>query len=318
MSADIKLIPKKGDLSQIKNWRPISLLSNLYKIVSRAINARLKVIAPRILSRAQKGFCLNKYMHEVIINSTERINYCNENNITGVVISADLSKAFDSVSHDFMVKCYDFYRFGPRIKNWLKSIGTGRKARILLGGGGEATDNFDLSKGHAQGDSPSPLLFNFAQQIMLFKLELDPEIKRIRPPPHLPAPHPPEKFYEAESNCETDKCDGFADDNYTFTLSDKISISKVFKNLETFENLTGLKCNVAKTNIMQIGPENMTLRDEMSDLNVTWSNEIKMLGFTITNEWTRTLEINVADLTQKIVNLINYWKRYGLSMNHRI
>jgi Reverse transcriptase (RNA-dependent DNA polymerase) len=179
MSADIKLIPKKGDLSNIKNWRPISLLSNLYKIVSRAINARLKAIAPRILSRAQKGFCPNKYMHEVIINSTERIKYCNENNIAGVVISADLSKAFDSVSHDFMIKCYDFYRFGPRIKTWLKSIGTGRNARILLGGGGEATENFDLCKGHAQGDSPSPLLFNFAQQIMLFKLELDPEIKRM-------------------------------------------------------------------------------------------------------------------------------------------
>jgi Reverse transcriptase (RNA-dependent DNA polymerase) len=115
MTADIKLIPKKGDLTQIKNWRPISLLSNLYKIVSRAINIRLKKIAPRILSRAQKGFCPNKYMHEVIINSIERINYCNDNNISGVMISADLSKAFDSVSHEFMEKCYDFYRFGPRI-----------------------------------------------------------------------------------------------------------------------------------------------------------------------------------------------------------
>jgi hypothetical protein len=55
-------------------------------------------------------------MHEVIINSIERINYCNANNISGVMISADLSKAFDSVSHEFMVRCYDFYRFGPRIK----------------------------------------------------------------------------------------------------------------------------------------------------------------------------------------------------------
>jgi Reverse transcriptase (RNA-dependent DNA polymerase) len=79
LTADIKLIPKKGDLTQIQNWRPISLLSNLYKIISRAINIRLKKVAPRILSRAQKGFCPNKYMHEVIINSLERIKYCNEN-----------------------------------------------------------------------------------------------------------------------------------------------------------------------------------------------------------------------------------------------
>jgi hypothetical protein len=41
-TAQIKLIPKKGDVSKIKNWRPISLLSNFYKLLSRAINNRLK------------------------------------------------------------------------------------------------------------------------------------------------------------------------------------------------------------------------------------------------------------------------------------
>jgi hypothetical protein len=41
-TAQIKLIPKKGDTSKIKNWRPIRLLSNFYKILSRAINNRLK------------------------------------------------------------------------------------------------------------------------------------------------------------------------------------------------------------------------------------------------------------------------------------
>jgi hypothetical protein len=80
MTADIKLIPKKGDLTQIKNWRPISLLSNFYKIISRAINARLKVVAPRILSRAQKGFVPGRYMHETLINTFERIAYCTKGN----------------------------------------------------------------------------------------------------------------------------------------------------------------------------------------------------------------------------------------------
>jgi hypothetical protein len=60
-TADIKLIPKKGDLTQIKNWRPISLLSNFYKLISRAINVRLKAIAPRILSRRKRD------LHRAII-----------------------------------------------------------------------------------------------------------------------------------------------------------------------------------------------------------------------------------------------------------
>jgi hypothetical protein len=51
-SACIKLIPKKGDISLLKNWRPISLLSNMYKIISRAINLRLAKVVNRICSRA--------------------------------------------------------------------------------------------------------------------------------------------------------------------------------------------------------------------------------------------------------------------------
>jgi hypothetical protein len=55
-TASIKLIPKKGDASKIKNWRPISLLSCLYKVISRALNNRLKKASSYIFSRAQKGF----------------------------------------------------------------------------------------------------------------------------------------------------------------------------------------------------------------------------------------------------------------------
>ena len=41
-TANIKLIPKKGDLGKLKNWRPISLLNCFYKIISRLITMRLR------------------------------------------------------------------------------------------------------------------------------------------------------------------------------------------------------------------------------------------------------------------------------------
>jgi len=48
-TANIKLIPKKGDETNLKNWRPISLLNCSYKIISRAINNRLKKSCPKRL-----------------------------------------------------------------------------------------------------------------------------------------------------------------------------------------------------------------------------------------------------------------------------
>ena len=66
--ATIRLIPKKNDPSCLKNWRPISLLSNMYKILSRAINTRLNKIVNRVCSRSQKGFYNSRYTQEVLIN----------------------------------------------------------------------------------------------------------------------------------------------------------------------------------------------------------------------------------------------------------
>ncbi len=61
-TASIKLIPKKGDCTKLKNWHPISLLSCLYKVISRALNNRLKTISSTIFSRSQKGFTKDRYI----------------------------------------------------------------------------------------------------------------------------------------------------------------------------------------------------------------------------------------------------------------
>ena len=163
LTAQIKLILKKGNSKKIGNWRPISLLSNFYKIISRLINNRLKGIANRILSRAQKGFHQKRLIHESIMKILETMDFCKEKQIKGVLVSVDQAKAFDSVSHSFMEKVYKFFGFGERIQC------TGQSACIILKPG-ELSSLFNLEKGHAQGDSPSPLLYNFAAQVPLFKI----------------------------------------------------------------------------------------------------------------------------------------------------
>ena len=66
--ATIKLIPKNNDIEKLKNWRPISLLSIVYKTISRAINIRLNKVVNRICNRAQKGFNNERYTQEVLNN----------------------------------------------------------------------------------------------------------------------------------------------------------------------------------------------------------------------------------------------------------
>jgi hypothetical protein len=177
-SAVIKLIPKKGDIKNLKNWRPISLLSNMYKIISRAITARLTKINNRICSRAQKGYNDKRYVQEVLINVCETIQYCRSSGTRAGILAVDMAKAFDSLDHRFIDQVYKFFGFGDNIIRWLRLLGNSRQACISL-------DNninsryFDLGSGRPQGDNISPVTFNFCEQILIFKLELDPILERI-------------------------------------------------------------------------------------------------------------------------------------------
>jgi hypothetical protein len=174
-------------------------------------------------------FTSKRQIQECLINITETIAFAEKNKIPGFVLALDMAKAFDTVRHDFVDEVYKFFGFGPWLTNALNTISTGRTACVILGGG-RTSAPFDLRSGFPQGNPPSPDQFNLCQQIFLFKLELDPRIKRLKIPDLLPGPvmlpipapapglvpvpvpgHRP-NYGGKENNGETGKVESFADD----------------------------------------------------------------------------------------------------------
>ncbi len=149
------------------------MLSNMYKIISRAINNRLNKIVNRICSRAQKGFNNQRYTQECLINVIETIVHCNHSSINGAVVAVDMAKAFDTLSHDFLREVFKFFNFGRTINDWLSLLVENRSACIILDNGAYSR-NFALDRGRAQGDNISPNTFNFADQILITKSNLIP------------------------------------------------------------------------------------------------------------------------------------------------
>ena len=84
------------------------------------INNRLKEVANCILRRAQKGFNKKRYIQESILNVMETMDFCKKNKIKGVLVTINQAKAFDSVSHEFMLKVYEFFRFWGQNKKMVK------------------------------------------------------------------------------------------------------------------------------------------------------------------------------------------------------
>ncbi len=52
----ITLIPKSGDHAKLGNWRPITLLGSLYKILAKTLARRLQAFLPNVIKPDQTGF----------------------------------------------------------------------------------------------------------------------------------------------------------------------------------------------------------------------------------------------------------------------
>ena len=87
----ITLIPKEeSSLSELKNWRPITLLSVDYKIASKAIaNIRIEPMLPSLIHPDQTGFVKGRYIGENIRLIADVMEQTRKLNLSGILLSLD-------------------------------------------------------------------------------------------------------------------------------------------------------------------------------------------------------------------------------------
>jgi hypothetical protein len=164
----ILLIPKKGCATNISNWRPISLCSSSYKIFSAAIANRLKNACDKITDISQKGYSSTKNISEAVVNIFNNLKSQQAKGIDIATIALDFSKAFDKISHDFILKSLKFFGFGPVFINLIKTIISNRFAYIQ--NLDDSSLKFLISSGVPQGLAPSGYLFIIGLEILIIRI----------------------------------------------------------------------------------------------------------------------------------------------------
>ena len=153
----IPLFKNKGSISELNNYRPISMLSVFSKIFEKLIHRQISEFLESndILNESQYGFRKKRSTLHALLNSTENIYQACDSKLH--TLGIDFSKAFDTVNHAILLKKLDHYGIKGNLLKLLSYYLKGRKQYVSYGGKESAL--LEIISGVSQGSVLGPLLF---------------------------------------------------------------------------------------------------------------------------------------------------------------
>ena len=301
-----KVIPlhKKDELLYPQNYRPVSLLPILSKLLERAVFGQMiKYLEDNnLLHPSHHGFRSRHNTATALIQMFDKWVEEFEDDKISAVVMLDLSAAFDVVDHDILIAKLKIYGFEDRALSWLSSYLSERSQMVYVDG--TLSEPLEVRTGVPQGSVLGPLLY------ILFTNDLPESVHN-----HLPTD---DIFY----NINCDECGHiccFADDS-TLTVSHhnvvvlEEKIAEKYQCVAEFMANNRLKLNSDKTHMIIMTSEYKHKRHKNFGIKLDTGHELiepvkneKLLGAHIANnfKWNNHIRDNEKSLFKFLTSRIN-------------
>ena len=218
----------------------------LYKVVSKIIANRLKLLLPRIITENQSVFVRGRLLMENVLLASELVkDYHKEFVSPRCVMKIDISKAFDSIQWPFVLQCLEALGVPGKFIHWIKlCIST---PSFIIQVNGELSGYFQSVRGLRHDCSLSPYLFVLCMNVLSHKLDKAVSDKKF-------------KFPRCKLISLTHLC--FADDLMVFIKGTKESVEGALSVFDGFAKCYGLSISIEKSTIYMAGVS----RDERSSV----------------------------------------------------
>ena len=249
--ATVKALHKKGDNNDPSQYRPVSILTIISKIFERSAVDQLVTHynSHNLLNPRQHAYRKYHSTTTILFELIESIKKHIDHGNYVAIASLDLSKAFDSLAHNLILRKLDEMGLNETATTWVKSYLTNRKQMVKFGRLKSKMEH--IESGVPQGSILGPLLFITCTNDMLEKLD----------------------EYEIFT---------YADD-MQIVIKGKIvkelgrKLEAAIKKANDYYNSNSLLCNPTKTEVMLIGTKmRLSSADELQ-VEVTNGEETKIL-----------------------------------------
>ena len=289
----ISLLFKKGDKSDIKNWRPLTLLGVDRKILAKALFFRLQGVAGKVVGEEQTCVVPGRSMSDSLALVRDAFLYSLDRKVPLCIAGLDLEKAFDRINHAYLKAVMEAFGFGPKIRAWIDVLHKDCVSRVVING--NSTAPFKVESGVRQGCPLSVVLFILAMEPLACALRQDQSIKGLQVP---------------GSSGREAKLTLYMDD-MTILSTDNRSLDKALSWSDCFSRASGAKLNRAKSECLYTN-----WRGEKRDLGLTEKKDrIKILGIEIGHDMVKA---NWKARLPKIKGKILKWEERELSFTGKV
>ena len=234
----VVLIPKIDSAEEFKDFRLISMVGCLYKVIAKILARRLKRVMPDLIGEAQSVFVQNRQSLDGVLIANEVISWIKKRKKQVALLKLDFHKAYDMVKWSFVDKVLASMGFGTRWCGWIRPCISSISMSVLINGSPSA--HFKLKRGFKQGDPISPFLFILVAEVlnrMILKAKDLDIIKGV---------------VIGRDKVELTHLQ-FADDTLIFCPAKEQVIMNYRRLLDCFSLVSGLTINYSKSSVIPIG-----------------------------------------------------------------